>query len=50
MDDPAEYFEIVHYEPYSVIKCNNSGTTYTLARLHDDSSAVTGTFIMYNEI
>jgi coatomer protein complex subunit gamma len=43
MDDPSEYFEIVHYKPCSVIKCNNSGTTYTLVRLLDDSSAVTGT-------
>lgn len=43
MDGSTEGFEIVHYEPCSVIKCNNSGTTYTLVGLSDDSSAVTGT-------
>jgi hypothetical protein len=43
MDGPPEHFEIVHYEPCSVIKCNKSGTTCTLVRLRDDSSAITGT-------
>ena len=43
MEGSTEGFEIVHYEPCSVIKCNNSSTTYTLVGLPDDSSTVTGT-------
>jgi len=42
MDGSGEGFEVVHYTPCSVIKCNESGTTYTLVKLPDDSSAVTG--------
>ncbi|CAF4275639.1 unnamed protein product [Rotaria sp. Silwood2] len=43
MDGSAEGFEIVHYTSCQVIKCNDTGTTYTLVKLPDDSSAVTGT-------
>ena len=43
MDESAEGFEIVHYTPCPVIKCNDIGSTYTLVKLPDDSSAVTGT-------
>ena len=43
MDGSGEGFEVVHYTPCPVIKCNESGSTYTLVRLPDDSSAVTGT-------
>jgi coatomer protein complex subunit gamma len=43
MDGSAEGFEVVHYTPCSLIKCNEMGTTYTLVKLPDDSSAVTGT-------
>ena len=43
MDGSAEGFEIVHYTPCPVIKCNDIGSTYTLVKLPDDSSAVTGT-------
>ena len=42
MDGSAEGFEVVHYTPCQVIKCNDTGTTYTLVKLPDDSSAVTG--------
>lgn len=42
MDGSGEGFEVVHYTPCSVIKCNDLGTTYTLVKLPDDSSAVTG--------
>ncbi|CAF1553059.1 unnamed protein product, partial [Rotaria sp. Silwood1] len=43
IDGSAEGFEVVHYTPCQVIKCNDTGTTYTLVKLPDDSSAVTGT-------
>ncbi|CAF4479529.1 unnamed protein product [Rotaria socialis] len=43
MDGLAEGFEVVHYTPCQVIKCNDTGTTYTLVKLPDDSSPVTGT-------
>ncbi|CAF4682438.1 unnamed protein product [Rotaria magnacalcarata] len=42
MDGSAEGFEVVHYTPCQVIKCNDTGSTYTLVKLPDDSSAVTG--------
>jgi coatomer protein complex subunit gamma len=42
MDGSAEGFEVVHYTPCQVIKCNDTGITYTLVKLPDDSSAVTG--------
>ena len=42
MDGSGEGFEVVHYSPCAVIKCNDSGTTYTLVKLPNDSSAVTG--------
>lgn len=42
MDGSAEGFEVVHYTPCPVIKCNDMGTAYTLVKLPDDSSAVTG--------
>lgn len=42
MDGSTEGFEVVHYEPCSIIKWNSSGTTFSLVRLPDDSSAVTG--------
>jgi coatomer protein complex subunit gamma len=42
MDGSAEGFEVVHYTPCQVIKCNDTGTTYTLVKLPDDSSAVSG--------
>ena len=42
MDGSAEGFEVVHYTPCPVIKCNDMGTTYTLVKLPNDSSAVTG--------
>jgi coatomer protein complex subunit gamma len=42
MDGSTEGFEVVHYTPCQVIKCNDTGTTYTLVKLPDDSSAVTG--------
>ena len=43
MDGSAEGFEVVHYTPCPVIKCNDMGTAYTLVKLPADSSAVTGT-------
>ncbi|UJR34986.1 hypothetical protein I4U23_027765 [Adineta vaga] len=41
MDGSAEGFEIVHYTPCQVIKCNDTGTTDTLVKLPDDSPACT---------
>ena len=43
MDGSAEGFEVVHYIACPVIKCNDTGTTYTLVKLPDDSSTVAGT-------
>ncbi|CAF2999241.1 unnamed protein product [Rotaria sp. Silwood2] len=43
MDGSTEGVEVVHYTPYSLKKCNDMDTTYTLVKLPDDSSAVTGT-------
>ena len=43
MDGSADGFEVVHYTPCSLIKCNDMGTTYTLVRLADDASSSTGT-------
>jgi len=42
MDGSNDGFEIVHYTPCPIIKCNDMGTSYTLVKLSDDSSAVTG--------
>ncbi|CAF1563692.1 unnamed protein product, partial [Rotaria sp. Silwood1] len=42
IDGSAEGFEVVHCTTCQVIKCNDTGTTYTLVKLPDDSSAVTG--------
>ena len=33
MDGSAEGFEVVHYSPCHIIKCNDSSTTYTLVNL-----------------
>ncbi|CAF0898652.1 unnamed protein product [Didymodactylos carnosus] len=41
--ESADGFEIVHYTPCQVIKCNDMGTTYTLVKLPDDPTGVTGT-------
>ncbi|CAF3309864.1 unnamed protein product [Rotaria sp. Silwood2] len=41
MDRATKWFQFVHYTPYPLIKCNDIGTSYTLVKLPDDSSAVT---------
>ena len=43
VESSVDGFEVVHYVPCSVIKCNDTGTTYTLVRLPDDGCNVTGT-------
>jgi coatomer protein complex subunit gamma len=43
MDGGAEGFNVVRYISCSQIGCVETGTTYTLVTLTDDSSAVTGT-------
>ncbi|CAF3823842.1 unnamed protein product [Rotaria sp. Silwood1] len=43
IDGSAEGFAVFHCTPCQVIKCNDTGTTYTLVKLPDDSSVVTGT-------
>jgi hypothetical protein len=50
MDGSAEGFEIVHYTPCSLIKCKDSGTTYTLvAEAADRFQSRAGSSFRYNQ-
>ncbi|XP_064605272.1 LOW QUALITY PROTEIN: coatomer subunit gamma-2-like [Liolophura sinensis] len=42
--DPAEGFEVVKYIPCATLPYNKPGTTYTLVRLPEEATLVTGSF------
>lgn len=42
--DPAEGFDVMKYVPCPSLPYNKPGTTYTMVRLPDDPTQVTGTF------